>query len=218
MIIAVAIAAVVLPLDAFLIARRKGTGFRPRPYNRRLAYLGFAVLVLTADEVSRGVIRSQVIQAFRMPSESMRPGLLVGDLLFVNKLAVRAGVKRGDVVVFRFPPDPSKDFIKRVVGLSNERIEVRDRQVLINGVPLDEPYVIHTDATRGGEHRDRFGPFQIGPDEVFVLGDNRDNSNDSRYWGPVPLATVMGRATLIYWSWDVLASRPRWSRFGMKIR
>ncbi|NOT34617.1 MAG: signal peptidase I [Candidatus Eisenbacteria bacterium] len=174
------------------------------------------------------VLRTFVIQAFRIPSESMLNTLLVGDFLFVNKFEYGAKIpftkvrlpglrppRRGDIIVFQFPQDPSKDYIKRVIALGGETLEVRDKQVFVNGRPLNEPYAIHTDSvTRpaGYEFRDNFGPVTVPKGRLFMMGDNRDNSNDSRYWGTLDLDLVKGRAMFLYWSWDPDAGWPRWNR------
>jgi signal peptidase I len=179
-------------------------------------------LVLTA------VLRAFVIQAFRIPSESMRDTLLVGDFLFVNKFEYGPKIpfthvrlpglhppRRGDVIVFQFPQDPSKDFIKRCVAVGGETVEIREKQLYVNGEKLDEPYVRHTDPNirpAGFDFRDNFGPFTVPKGEMFMMGDNRDNSNDSRYWGTLPMDLVKGRAMFLYWSWDSDRNWPRWGR------
>jgi signal peptidase I len=179
-------------------------------------------LVLTA------VLRAFVIQAFRIPSESMRDTLLVGDFLFVNKFEYGPKIpfthvrlpglhapRRGDVIVFQFPQDPSKDFIKRCVATGGETVEIKEKQVYVNGRQLDEPYARHTDPNirpAGFDFRDNFGPFTVPKGEMFMMGDNRDNSNDSRYWGTLPMDLVKGRAMFLYWSWDPDRNWPRWAR------
>jgi len=155
-----------------------------------------------------------IFQQFRIPTGSMEDTLLVGDHLMVNKfifgplqpdtcrglLPVR-DVKRGDVVVFKYPEDPEMPFIKRVIGLSGEAVEVRRKQVYIDGVALDEPYKFHK---RPGidPQVDYHGPVVVPEGKLFVLGDNRDNSRDSRFWGFVPKDYLMGRALLIWWSYE----------------
>ena len=179
-------------------------------------------------------LRAFVIQAFRIPSESMRDTLLVGDFLFVNKfeygpkipfthlrLPGLRGPRHGDVIVFQYPQDPSKDFIKRCIATGNQTLEVKNKQVYLDGRPIREPYVIHTDpATRpaGYDERDFFGPVTVKPNELFMMGDNRDNSNDSRYWGTLDMDLVKGRAMFLYWSWDGERNWPRWNRIFQIIR
>jgi signal peptidase I len=173
-------------------------------------------------------LRAFVIQAFRIPSESMLDTLLVGDFLFVNKFEYGPKIpfthirlpglrapKYGDVIVFQYPVDPTKDFIKRCIATGGQTLEVKEKQVSVDGHRLTEPYTIHIDpAVRpaGYDYRDNFGPRTVPPSELFMMGDNRDNSNDSRFWGTVKMDLVKGRAMFIYWSWDGERHWPRWSR------
>ena len=179
-------------------------------------------------------LRAFVIQAFRIPSESMRDTLLVGDFLFVNKFeygpkipftSVRLpGLRQprpGDVIVFQYPDDPSKDFIKRCVATPGQTVEVRSKDLWRDGKKVEEPYVIHTDTNvrpPGYDNRDNFGPITVKPQELFMMGDNRDNSNDSRYWGTLDMDLVKGRAMFLYWSWDADRNWPRWNRILQIIR
>ena len=179
-------------------------------------------------------LRAFVIQAFRIPSASMQDTLLIGDFLFVNKFEYGPKIpfthvrlpglrdpKRGDVIVFQFPQDPSKDFIKRCVATASETIEIHDKQVSVNGKALREPYAIHSDPTvrpSGYDYRDNFGPYTVGTDQLFMMGDNRDNSNDSRYWGPLTMDLVKGRAMFLYWSWNSDTHWPRWNRVFKPIQ
>jgi signal peptidase I len=162
-------------------------------------------------------------QAFKIPSGSMEDNLLTGDHIIVNKfiyappLPVLKGLvplrdpRRGDVIVFRYPEQPQIDFVKRVVGLPGETVLIRDKQVFIDGKELPEPYVMFTDRQtqrpRDPQHRDHFGPFKVPAGEYFAMGDNRDNSHDSRFWGTVPRAMIKGRAFMVYWSYE-LQERP----------
>lgn len=164
-----------------------------------------------------------VFQAFKIPTGSMIDNLLIGDHIIVNKFEYGAPgppwlaamfpfrkIQRRDVIVFRFPLDPKTDFVKRVIGLPGETVEIRDKQVFINGVRLDEPYAIHLDPETIPRRRslpeplrsrDQFGPYKVPAGTYFVMGDNRDSSNDSRYWGTVPRPMIKGRALLVYWSY-----------------
>jgi signal peptidase I len=178
-------------------------------------------------------LRAFVIQAFRIPSESMRDTLLVGDFLFVNKFEYGPKIpftnvrlpglrepRRGDVIVFQFPQDPSKDFIKRAVAKGGETVQIENKVVAVDGKALDEPYTIHTDPDvrpGGFDARDNYGPFSVPEDELFMMGDNRDNSNDSRYWGTLDMDLVKGRAMFLYWSWDGDRNWPRWNRIFRPI-
>jgi signal peptidase I len=152
----------------------------------------------------------------------MENNLLIGDHLLVNKfifgptplaigralLPVRS-IRRGDIVVFKYPDEPDRDFIKRVIGLPGETIELRNKKVYVNGKPLDEPYVhfltppsTEYQEVTSSDVREQFAPVTVPPDHYFVMGDNRDNSQDSRYWGFLPRGYVKGKALLIYWSYE----------------
>jgi len=201
---------------------------KPRSIVREYVEAALWALALTM------FLRAFVIQAFRIPSESMRDTLLVGDFLFVNKFeygpklpfthvrlpGLRAP-KTGDVIVFQFPQDPSKDFIKRCIATGGETLEIDDKQLSLDGKRLQEPYAIHTDPNvkpAGYENRDNFGPITVERGKLFMMGDNRDNSNDSRYWGTLDMDLVKGRAMFLYWSWDGDKNWPRWNRIFQVIR
>jgi signal peptidase I len=169
-------------------------------------------------------IRTFIVQAFKIPTGSMENNLLIGDHLLVNKftfgpaasrleraLLPMADVRRTDVVVFKYPEEPDRDFIKRVIGLPGDTVEVREKKVYINGQPLDEPYAHFLQpVTTPSEFRevtsfdvrDRYGPVTVPANQFFVMGDNRDNSQDSRYWGFLPREYIKGRALVIYWSYE----------------
>lgn len=168
-------------------------------------------------------IRTFVVQAFKIPTGSMEENLLIGDHLLVNKFAFgpigsaieRAllpvkPVTRGDIVVFKYPEEPDRDFIKRVIGLPGDTLELREKKMFINGRPLDEPYVhflqppsdalvLHEETSF--DVRERYGPVTVPANQYFVMGDNRDNSQDSRYWGFLPREYIKGKALVIYWSY-----------------
>jgi signal peptidase I len=146
-------------------------------------------------------LRTRVVQAFRIPSASMAPVLVPGDYLFANK-SPGAAIARGDVVVYRHPANPSQEFIHRVVAVPGDEVEIRAKRLIVNGATPDEPYAWHADTTMwvaAESSRDHFGPLKLGGDAYFVLGDNRDNANDSRFLGPVRREAIRGRATNRYW-------------------
>jgi len=146
------------------------------------------------------LIRTFIVQTFYIPSGSMEPTLLVGDRIMAYKIFYGLNhVQRGDIIVFKFPLNPKKDFIKRVIGLPGDTVEIIDKKVYINGKKLVEPYAVHRDNWDIGFPRDEYGPVKVPPNSLFVLGDNRDSSEDSRYWGYVPEKNIVGRAFLIYW-------------------
>ncbi|MEG3639729.1 signal peptidase I [Magnetococcus sp. PR-3] len=214
-------------------------------YDAIVVALGFALL-----------IRTFVVEPFKIPSGSMIPTLLVGDYLFVNKLAygyrlpytqkrilMGDGPERGDVAVFKFPMEPSKDYIKRIVALPGDRVSYENKRLYINGKPLDYKMTgeysylneyerrINTLGLKenNGERSYRvliqpnvpaaFPMEHVVPEgHYFAMGDNRDNSNDSRYWGYVPAFRLVGRATRLFWSWDHVEGRVRFDRVGDPIR
>lgn len=148
------------------------------------------------------VIRTFVVQAFKIPSGSMLPTLQIGDHILVNKFIYHfEPIHRGDVIVFKYPQDESRDFIKRVIGLPGETLEIRGRQVLTNGVPLKEPYAVYADGSLARVlERERLGPILIPPGKLFMMGDNRDHSLDSRVWGFLDIHKVKGKAFIVYFS------------------
>lgn len=169
-------------------------------------------------------VRIFVFQSFKIPTGSMIDNLLIGDHLFVNKAIYGAPgpsmlekilplreVRRGDIVIFRFPENPSLDYVKRVIALPGETISIRDREIFIDGEVLGEPYVTHRDPNvipaapnlpEPYRSRDQMADYLVPEGSYFVMGDNRDDSYDSRYWGPVKRELIKGRPFIIYWSWD----------------
>jgi signal peptidase I len=199
------------------VVRQEPTPFRKSTLREYFESIVIAVILAL-------FIRTFVVQAFKIPTGSMENNLLIGDHLLVNKFvfgptesAVERAVlpvgtvRRGDVVVFKFPVEPERDFIKRVIGLPGETIELRQKKVLVNGSPLDEPYVHFLEPPAGDpslheftsyDLRERYGPVTVPPNQFFVMGDNRDNSQDSRYWGFLPRDYIKGKALVIYWSYE----------------
>lgn len=177
------------------------------------------------------VIRTFVVQAYKIPSESMVETLLVGDHLLASKFAygikipfIHSYIYRGDdpaygdIIIFEYPNDPSVDYIKRVIGLPGDVIAVRDKRLYRNGMPVEEKYIRYEQPNIIEPIRDNFGPVTVPPDKYFVMGDNRDNSLDSRFWGFVDRGAIQAKAWRIYWSWDDKDNRPRWSRIGKAVR
>lgn len=206
------------------------------------------------------LIRTFFFEAFQIPSGSMERTLLVGDFLFVNKLVYGSQIpgterrlpalthpQRGDVVVFAFPGDPTVNYVKRIVAMGGDTVQMHEGQLIVNGRPVREPYAVHDNAAQAtwdqdfawqepflvrrpldrGYHptRDTWGPLWVPAGKYFVLGDNRDNSSDSRYWGFVDAADIRGRPAFVYFSYDRGAEGPfpwvteiRWDRLGEPIR
>jgi signal peptidase I len=183
-------------------------------------------------------IRTFVVQAFKIPSGSMLPTLQIGDHLLVNKFIYGVKIpfsgtvlipfknpKPNDIIVFKFPRNPKLDYIKRVIGVPGDTIEGRNKTLYVNGKLFDDKYGVHLSNTvmnAAAGPRDNFGPITVPEGKVFVMGDNRDNSFDSRFWGFVDYRAILGKALIIYWSWDVnqpLLSTERltsirWTRIG----
>ena len=179
-------------------------------------------------------IRTFVIQAFKIPSGSMKPTLQIGDHILVNKFIY--GVKipyidktiisyknpdHGDIIVFKYPEDPDKDFIKRVIGIPGDIIESKDKTVYVNQIPIINDVGVHTESRNLSGNinpRDNFGPLTVPAESYFVMGDNRDNSYDSRFWGFVEQRAIKGKAFIIYWSWDSDNFGVRWGRLGSILK
>src|SRR6266550_6711965 len=170
-----------------------------------------------------------VFQAFKIPTGSMEDNLKVGDHIVVNKfiygptaaawqrLFPLRDIRRGDIIVFRYPLQPDTDFLKRVIGMPGDIIDIHNKVVSVNGKAMDEPYVIHEDSTvyppqpalpEPYRSRDQFGPYTVPLGQYFAMGDNRDRSSDSRYWGTVPRGMIKGRAFMVYWSFASVPPPP----------
>ncbi|MEI8131504.1 MAG: signal peptidase I [Leptolinea sp.] len=133
-----------------------------------------------------------VVARVRVENVSMKPTLLPGEFLLVNKLTYKfSGMSRGDIVVFHYPPQPSEDYIKRLIGLPGDTVEINNGKILVNKQPLTEPYIMANPTYKG--------EWQVPSGSIFVLGDNRNSSSDSHIWGFVPIENIMGKAIVIYW-------------------
>ena len=184
------------------------------------------------------LIRTFIIQAFKIPSGSMENTLLIGDHILVSKFSYGTHIpneipfldiklfddivlfskepQRGDIIVFKFPKDERRDFIKRVIGLPGDFLEVRRQKIYINKKPFEDTHARHTDPASNDSlvPRDDFGPVLVPEGYIFVMGDNRENSQDSRYWGFLNIKKIRGKALMIYWSWDRIENWVRFERFG----
>jgi signal peptidase I len=222
-----------------------GNGSQPEAPQKSLAREYAEALLIAL--VLAIFIRTFFVQAYKIPSGSMEPTLLIGDHILVNKLIYGLRmpdsilgldipglpygrylfhlepIHRGDVVVFVFPPDRTKDFIKRVIGLPGDTIQVKNGKVWLNGKPMDDPhghFEVPDNQRSPISPRDNFGPVTVPPGKIFAMGDNRDRSYDSRFWGYADENDVEGKAMIIYWSWNSEGSGllpVRWSRIGMLV-
>jgi len=179
------------------------------------------------------IIRTFLVQAFKIPSGSMEDTLAIGDHILVNHFLSGPKIpftdnrvlkirdpRRGDVIVFEYPEDPSKDFIKRVIGTPGDVIEEKDKKLFVNGQPYVNPHEVHKEndlIPREQNPRDNFGPIKVPADSYFMMGDNRDRSYDSRFWGFVKNPKIKGLAFIKYWSWDSTRFRVRWGNIGRLI-
>ncbi len=190
-------------------------------------YREYAEIIVLAVALAL-FVRTFFVQAFRIPSESMEDTLLVGDFLFANKLlygpklpfldlrlpAIR-DPKPGDIIIFKYPNDPKIDYIKRCVAVEGQTVELVDSKLYVDGVMQDEEYTKYVFGSRPDR---RYGPFEVPEGHIFMMGDNRDNSADSRAWGPLDKSLVSGKAMFIYFSWNPSSHSVRFSRIGDVIR
>jgi signal peptidase I len=195
-----------------------------RPSWKRVTLAWAALLVgnFAVVEPLKIYYRTHYAQAFTIPSGAMQPTLLVGDYIMVDKSAYRVRApERGDIIVFPYPQDERRDFVKRVVALPGEQVLIRGNQVSVNGRPLQEPYVnvSRVLSSTPGYCGYAYGcePTTVPPNSYFVMGDSRDNSQDSRYWGFVRREKIKGRAVTVYWSWDTERGWPRFDRIGRSL-
>jgi len=214
---------------------------RQRDLKRKSWFREYGESIIIAFIIAM-VVRTFVIQAFKIPSGSMEPTLLIGDHLLVSKFSYGIRIpyrvfgiylpgggttlipisspKRGDVVVFVFPEDHSKDFIKRVIGLPGETIEIMGKKIIVDGKQITDTCGVYRGQQAGliGQIQEHFGPVKVPQNAYFVMGDNRNHSYDSRFWGFVDKRFIEGKALILYWSWDYLAQglihKVRWNRIG----
>jgi signal peptidase I len=248
-------------IDAASIARRHKDTYQLKSYNKWCAYIAYyVVLSYIISPFVAMVIKSNIVEAFKIPASSMVPTLLIGDHILVNnfeygpripltdlRIFTRKKPEHGEIIVFKYPEDETKNFIKRVIGVPGDKIQIYDGTLFINDqpVPLEENGYVRvgernpsgsTDAAKtrtfkeqvGGAqyqiqylHDQRgynYGPVIVPDESFFVMGDNRDFSQDSRFWGFVKFSKVLGRARSIYWSWDNVSSKVRWDRIGNFIQ
>jgi signal peptidase I len=211
-------------MDSIALAKKSGE-YQLRPYNRWYFYLLFWIFAsFLIQPITTMAIETHIIQAFKIPSGAMNPTIYIGDyILAKTKLLINDDVKHGDILIFKWPKEPTKNFIMRAVAIGGDEIKIIDKKLYLNSKYIEEPYVINQDPNIMNEtygtyaKRDNFGPVKVPDDCIFVLGDNRDWSNDSRFWGFVKKANIIGRANSIYWSWDKFKMRVRWERLGKKI-
>ncbi len=249
LVLATFLTGIIWAIDAWFFAKRRKKEKRKEPIIVEYARSFFPIILIVL------LLRSFLIEPFRIPSGSMMPTLLVGDFILVNKYiygirlpAVHKKVipialpERGDVVVFRYPENPSLDYIKRVIGVPGDTIVYYNKTLYINGQPQAQTYLDTYVGVGGGavmtgaEHRQETltgvtheiliqknkpilqGEWTVPDGYYFMMGDNRDNSNDSRFWGMVPEENLVGKAVLVWMNWDMSNSGPDWGRIGLSIK
>jgi signal peptidase I len=183
-------------------------------------YILWIVVSIFAQENIPATIKGDFVQAFKLSSKSMAPSILKGDRIMVEKwFSKREGIHREDIIIFPFPKDETRAFIKRVVGLPGETLEIKKQKVFINGQALDEPYAFHSEPVKSEPiaPRDDLAQIIIPEGMLFVMGDNRENSLDSRYFGFIEVSKVMGKVKMLYWSYDKKESQVRWNRIGKLV-
>jgi signal peptidase I len=213
--------------DAIRVAHRLKFEYQPRKYNKWYVYVGIIAVITVVSLAVPSLnfdgdrIRSNYMQAYKIPSGSMEPTLLVGDRILVDRRVSARTPTRGTIIIFEYPEDPTKDFVKRVEAVGGDTVEVRNKELYVNKKLVTEAYVAHleTNIIPAGENpRDNFGPVTVPKDACFVMGDNRDRAYDSRFWGFVDKPRIKGTVGQIYWSWDRKASAVRWGRIGKKFQ
>jgi signal peptidase I len=213
-------------LSALRLARTVRHGYRLQIWNRWPVYLGLFVVGATLSGFLSDAIKEFVVKTYKIPSDAMTPTLLRGDHILVDRLIYRAGNRpqRGDIIVFQYPEDERKDFVKRIVGTPGDIVEIRAKRLLINGIHVDdEAYTQRVDPKMidpSINPRDNYGPVTVPAHSYFVLGDNRDQSLDSRFWGYVDSSKIKGKVTVIYWFSNGLATWRdwfRWERIGRRV-
>jgi signal peptidase I len=218
---------VFLVRSAVSLARSVRYTYERTGWNRWYVYLGVLLAMMGISSFFSDQLRERVVQSYKIPSGAMTPTLLIGDHIYVDKLSYHTGSdpQRGDIIVFKFPEDETKDFVKRIVALPGDTIELRNKQVILNGVQVDD--ITYTQRIDPGvidasiNPRDNFGPVTVPDSSYFVLGDNRDQSLDSRFWGFVDASKIRGKVTVIYWSWSgkgKLSEWIRWRRIGQRVQ
>jgi signal peptidase I len=187
--------------DAAFIAKRNKENYKLAKYNRWFVYVGYIIIAALFVQASTSfIVVPYLFQAYKMPTGSMEPTLLIGDHILINKHIYKADEpKRGEIIVFRYPRNPEAHYIKRLIGEPGDTLEIVSRTLYINGKPIKENYAQYVDPGSINYH---FGPCHVPPYQYFVMGDNRDSSQDSRHWGFVPRKNLLGKPLVIYWSFE----------------
>jgi signal peptidase I len=212
--------------DAIRQSNRLKDGYQLKKYNKPLLYVGIllfgGLIIHLAPEVDfdKERIRNNYIQPYKIVSGSMEPTLLIGDLFIVDRRLPARNPTHGDIIVFEYPKNKTIDFIERVVAVGGDTVEIRNKGLYVNNNLVKETQVVYQkpDVIPASESpRDNFGPITVPDGSFFVMGDNRDDSADSRFFGFVDKSKIKGTARQIYWSWDRKTSGVRWKRIGKRV-
>lgn len=209
-------------IDALIISKRKLFSYNLKSYNKWYVYIAIIlVFVILPRPLTRSYIKENIAKTFYIPAGSMTPTLLIGDMLLAKMDPIsKSNINKGEIIIFKYPEDPSRVFVKRVIATEGEKLSIQNKQVLVNNINLDEPYVINSDPrilSNDSIPRDNFGSVIVPEKSFFVMGDNRDESYDSRFWGFVKQSDIIGKAALLFWSWDNINKKIRWDRIGEKL-
>lgn len=208
--------------NVYKLAKRQPLEYKLKLYNKWWIYIIiYIIYTFVLLPVVQNYTKENLIQAYKIPAGSMLPTLEIGDHIFVDKWIYKnTEIGRGDLIVFPFPKKPTTEYIKRVVGLQGDEIEIANKVIFLNNKELTIPSISHSDPNTlpvDKSPRDNFGPIVVPNNCVFVLGDNMDNSYDSRFWGFVPIDSIKGKVVNIYWSWDKANKKARWNRIGLNL-
>jgi len=206
-------------IDAIKTAKSCGKEYSLKNYNKWYFYFATIVaanlLITPSFEV---IVEKYVLKTYTIPTRAMMPTIKPGDNIVVNKACYHFDeFKRGDLIVFESPRDPSQDFIKRLIGIGGDKIQLKNKKLYLNGEVQDEHYAVYNEANISDSEQVNFGPITVPEGALFVMGDNRDNSFDSRYFGSVASDKVKGKAVSIFWSWDKESKTVRWNRIGISF-
>lgn len=206
--------------DAVNLARKINDSQEPQSFTKWYFYILFIGITFFAQGIISTSIKYHFSEPYKIPSKSMEPSIVKGDHIMVEKwFSKREGFHRGDIIIFPFPKDETRAFVKRVVGLPREKLKIENQKIFINGQALDESYAFHSEPVKNEPIylRDNLDQIVIPEGMLFVLGDNRENSRDSRYFGFIEVSKVMGKVKMLYWSYDNKESQVRWNRIGKLV-
>lgn len=210
-------------IDCARIAKGRNKYYEVQEYNKWYVYIGYYIIfLLVFTTLVSKIVMPRFGEYYKVTSGGMEPTLLTGDWMFIDHQKSAKEPRKGDIIVFECPKDRTRDFVKRVVAVGGDTVEVRQKDLFVNGTPVKNPYVTHKEAyatiPATQSPRDNFGPEVVPEGTYFTMGDNRDNTNDSRFWGVAPKDKIKGTVKSIYWSWDGETHAVRWNRIGMKVQ